>query len=60
MEHSNWSTSITYAGVEMKFSQASRCLHFASYAFDASIYEIFNTYVECRCLYSYASSVAIY
>ncbi|GAW19310.1 hypothetical protein ANO14919_087960 [Xylariales sp. No.14919] len=54
MEHSNWSTSVAYAGVEMGFSQESRALHFASYAFDASIYEIFNTlaYGGCLCVAS--------
>ncbi|KAI1145425.1 hypothetical protein F4825DRAFT_474068 [Nemania diffusa] len=54
MEHTNLSTSVTYAGVEMNFSLESRCLHFSSYAFDASIYEIFNTlaYGGCLCIAS--------
>jgi amino acid adenylation domain-containing protein len=45
MEHINLSTSIAQAGAKMNFTSESRCLHFASYAFDASIYEVFNTYV---------------
>ncbi|KAI1121602.1 hypothetical protein F5Y10DRAFT_97467 [Nemania abortiva] len=54
MEHTNLSTCITYAGVEMNYSSKSRCLHFASYAFDASICEIFYTlaYGGCLCVAS--------
>nr|ABF29402.1 nonribosomal peptide synthetase [Xylaria sp. BCC 1067] len=54
MEHTNLSTSVTYAGVKMNFCPESRCLHFSSYAFDASIYEIFNTlaYGGCLCVAS--------
>ncbi|KAI0449217.1 hypothetical protein F5B21DRAFT_520570 [Xylaria acuta] len=54
MEHTNLSTSVTYAGVKMNFGLESRCLHFSSYAFDASIYEIFNTlaYGGCLCVAS--------
>ncbi|KAI0106221.1 hypothetical protein GGR51DRAFT_571523 [Nemania sp. FL0031] len=54
IEHANLSTSFIYAGVKMNFSLDSRCLHFSSYAFDASIYEIFNTltYGGCLCVAS--------
>ncbi|KAK5624973.1 hypothetical protein RRF57_000689 [Xylaria bambusicola] len=54
MEHINWSTSITQAGVEMNFTSQTRCLHFSSYAFDASLYEIFNTlgFGGCLCIVS--------
>ncbi|KAI1275329.1 hypothetical protein F5Y07DRAFT_409348 [Xylaria sp. FL0933] len=54
MEHVNLSTSIAQAGVEMGFTPQTRCLHFASYAFDASIYEIFNTlgFGGCLCVVS--------
>jgi non-ribosomal peptide synthetase component F len=43
MEHVNWSTSVSEAGPAMGFTSDTRCLHFAAYAFDASIYEVFNT-----------------
>ncbi|PHH92580.1 hypothetical protein CDD83_6742 [Cordyceps sp. RAO-2017] len=34
----------------MNFSRDSRCLHFASYAFDVSVYEIFNTLIFGGCV----------
>ncbi|KAI1824256.1 hypothetical protein F4861DRAFT_269335 [Xylaria intraflava] len=54
MEHINLSTSIAQAGEKMNYKSDSRCLHFASYAFDASIYEIFNTlgFGGCLCIVS--------
>ncbi|KAI1430745.1 hypothetical protein GGR50DRAFT_163740 [Xylaria sp. CBS 124048] len=54
MEHVNLCTSVSYAGVKMNFTSESRCLHFSSYAFDASIYEIFNTlgFGGCLCIIS--------
>ncbi|KAI0478119.1 hypothetical protein F4859DRAFT_520982 [Xylaria cf. heliscus] len=50
MEHTNLSTSVIYTGEKMNFSLESRCLHFSSYAFDASIYEILNTLIYGGCL----------
>ncbi|RYP49818.1 hypothetical protein DL768_004547 [Monosporascus sp. mg162] len=38
------------AGKAMGFTSQTRCLHFASYAFDASIYEVFNTLGVGGCL----------
>ncbi|GAP83931.2 putative nonribosomal peptide synthase [Rosellinia necatrix] len=50
MEHANLSASVTHAGPTMNFNIESRSLHFSSYAFDASIYEIFNTLAFGGCL----------
>ncbi|KJZ74449.1 hypothetical protein HIM_06045 [Hirsutella minnesotensis 3608] len=50
MEHVHLSTSILAHGRGMRVGPDSRGLHFASYAFDASIYEIFNTLVYGGCL----------
>ncbi|KAI1332180.1 hypothetical protein F5Y16DRAFT_421452 [Xylariaceae sp. FL0255] len=51
MEHGNLSTSIASHGRSMNVGPHSRCLHFASYSFDASIYEIFNTLCFGGCLH---------
>ncbi|MCJ1368281.1 hypothetical protein MMC16_007423 [Acarospora aff. strigata] len=51
MEHMNLSTSIYHHSSAMQVNQDSRSLHFASYAFDASIYEIFTTLVNGGCIY---------
>lgn len=45
MEHRNLLTSIQYHREVLNITQGSRMLHFASYAFDASVYEIFTTLV---------------
>ncbi|KJZ69526.1 hypothetical protein HIM_11088 [Hirsutella minnesotensis 3608] len=50
MEHVHLSTSILAHGRGMRVGPDSRGLHFASYAFDASIYEIFNTLIHGGCL----------
>ncbi|PLB38912.1 acetyl-CoA synthetase-like protein [Aspergillus candidus] len=54
LEHAQLSTSIRYHRDGMRMSRASRSLHFASYAFDASIYEICSTLVAggCVCIVS--------
>ncbi|KAJ5884891.1 hypothetical protein N7495_009401 [Penicillium taxi] len=43
MEHGNLTTSIRHHSTAMEISSTTRSLHFAGYAFDASIYEIFTT-----------------
>ncbi|KAL3474437.1 Nonribosomal peptide synthetase 13 [Aspergillus californicus] len=43
MPHSTLTTSIRYHSAPMKVGADSRVLHFSSYAFDVSIYEIFTT-----------------
>ncbi|GLA69669.1 nonribosomal peptide synthase [Aspergillus tubingensis] len=50
MEHRNLSTSIQYHREALNITQNSRMLHFASYAFDASVYEIFTTLVTGGCV----------
>ncbi|TAQ84797.1 hypothetical protein B7494_g6879 [Chlorociboria aeruginascens] len=50
MEHVNLCTSIRDYSNEMCITQQSRGLHFASYAFDASIYEIFGILANGGCL----------
>lgn len=50
MEHVNLSTSILAHAPGMNVRPDSRSLHFASYAFDVSIYEIFNTLVFGGCV----------
>ncbi|KAI1164420.1 hypothetical protein F5B18DRAFT_252198 [Nemania serpens] len=54
MEHINWSTCIAQIGAELNSTSGTRCLHFASYSFDASIYEIFSTlsFGGCLCIVS--------
>lgn len=51
LEHMNLSTSIHYHSSAMEVDQNSQSLHFASYAFDASIYEIFTTLVNGGCIH---------
>ncbi|KAJ5319968.1 hypothetical protein N7508_000251 [Penicillium antarcticum] len=43
MPHSTLASSIKYHSVPMNVGADSRVLHFSSYAFDVSIYEIFTT-----------------
>ncbi|GLB06627.1 nonribosomal peptide synthase [Aspergillus tubingensis] len=50
MEHRNLSTSIRYHSDALNITKSSRMLHFASYAFDASIYEIFTTLITGGCV----------
>ncbi|KAI2625240.1 hypothetical protein GGS21DRAFT_493727 [Xylaria nigripes] len=50
MEHVNLSTSLSCAGAVMRYGPETRALHFSSYAFDASIYEIFTTLACGGCL----------
>lgn len=50
MEHANLSTSIRDHSDAMNVHKDTRALHFASYAFDASIYEIFTTLVTGGCV----------
>lgn len=50
LEHVQLSTSIRDHGPGMGVNSDSRSLHFASYAFDASIYEICTTLVSGGCL----------
>lgn len=50
LEHVQLSTSIRDHGPGMGVHSDSRSLHFASYAFDASIYEICTTLVSGGCL----------
>lgn len=50
MEHVNLSTSILAHSGPMNLSHTSRSLHFASYAFDVSIYEIFDTLAQGGCV----------
>ncbi|KAI9371235.1 hypothetical protein BJX61DRAFT_543884 [Aspergillus egyptiacus] len=54
LEHVQLSTSIRDHGPGMGVNSDSRSLHFASYAFDASIYEICSTLVSggCVCIMS--------
>jgi non-ribosomal peptide synthetase component F len=57
MEHVNLSSSICAHSSALNLSSTSRSLHFASYAFDASIYEIFDTLIcgGCVCIPSEVS-----
>ncbi|KAN0068502.1 hypothetical protein V8E54_013226 [Elaphomyces granulatus] len=52
MEHSNITTSIRDYGKIANVDQTTRGLHFASYAFDVSIYEIFTmlAFGGCVCI----------
>ena len=50
MEHGNLSTSIRDHSGAMQIDSKSRSLHFAGYAFDASIYEIFTTLANGGCV----------
>ncbi|KAE8367647.1 hypothetical protein BDV27DRAFT_154792 [Aspergillus caelatus] len=50
MSHKSLSTSISYHSPQLGVDQQSRTLHFCSYAFDASIYEIFTTLVCGGCV----------
>lgn len=43
MEHQNLCTSIDHHGPAVLLDNDSRVLHFASYAFDISVYEVFST-----------------
>ncbi|KAF7591366.1 hypothetical protein BBP40_001644 [Aspergillus hancockii] len=50
MEHRHLSTSIKYHSEPLGASKGVRGLHFASYAFDASIYEIFTVLCNGGCV----------
>ncbi|RMJ26305.1 nonribosomal peptide synthase [Aspergillus sp. HF37] len=50
MQHSALCTSIRDHSSDMNLDNRSRALHFASYAFDASIYEIFSTLGNGGCV----------
>ncbi|PLB36533.1 uncharacterized protein BDW47DRAFT_108377 [Aspergillus candidus] len=50
MEHSHLCTSIRAHTPGMEITSSSRTLHFASYAFDASIYELFTTLCNGGCV----------
>lgn len=52
MEHVNLATSIEGYAEETRLGENTRILHFASYAFDACIYEIFSAlmYGGCICI----------
>lgn len=50
LEHRHLCTSIRYHSEPLKASQGVRGLHFASYAFDASVYEIFTVLCNAGCL----------
>lgn len=50
MEHVNLSTSVCAHSKALNLSSAARSLHFASYCFDASMYEIFDTLICGGCL----------
>ncbi|KAF5856599.1 hypothetical protein ETB97_007099 [Aspergillus alliaceus] len=50
MEHRHLSTSIKYHSEPLRASKGVRGLHFASYAFDASIYEIFTVLCNGGCV----------
>lgn len=50
MSHQSLSTSIYYHGPPLGVNEQTRTLHFCSYAFDASIYEIFTTLVRGGCV----------
>ncbi|GIK06023.1 non-ribosomal peptide synthetase, partial [Aspergillus viridinutans] len=50
LEHANLSTSIRDHGPGIGVNRQSRSLHFASYAFDASIYEVCTTLVSGGCV----------
>lgn len=60
LEHINLSTSICAHSDKLNLSPTSRSLHAASYASDASIYEIFETLLcgGCICIPSDVSSLA--
>lgn len=50
MEHLNLCTSIRDHSPPMLISKSTRALHFASYAFDASIYELFTMLANGACV----------
>ncbi|PLN80798.1 hypothetical protein BDW42DRAFT_201049 [Aspergillus taichungensis] len=50
MPHRQVSSSIKYHSTGMGFKAATRALHFSSYAFDVSIYEIFTTLAAGGCI----------
>lgn len=50
MEHVNFCTSIRGHSPPMRISTSTRALHFASYAFDASIYELFTVLGNGGCV----------
>ncbi|KAJ0417664.1 Nonribosomal peptide synthetase 13 [Aspergillus carlsbadensis] len=50
MPHSTLSTSIRYHSRPMRVDSSTRTLHFSSYAFDVSIYEIFTTLAAGGCI----------
>ncbi|OJJ32580.1 hypothetical protein ASPWEDRAFT_44725 [Aspergillus wentii DTO 134E9] len=50
LEHVHITTSIRDHAAGMRVHRDSRCLHFASYAFDVSIYEICTTLVSGGCV----------
>jgi amino acid adenylation domain-containing protein len=52
MEHGNLTTSIRHHSTAMEISSTTRSLHFAGYAFDASIYEIFTTLANGGTVYA--------
>lgn len=51
MEHANLCTSICHHSSALEVNTNSQSLHFASYAFDASIYEIFTTLANGGCIH---------
>nr|L7WU80.1 RecName: Full=Nonribisomal peptide synthase notE'; Short=NRPS notE'; AltName: Full=Notoamide biosynthesis cluster protein E' [Aspergillus versicolor]AGC83576.1 NRPS [Aspergillus versicolor] len=50
MPHSTISSSIRHNSAAMRFDADTRTLHFSSYAFDVSIYEIFTTLASGGCV----------
>ncbi|KAK1140592.1 Nonribosomal Peptide Synthase (NRPS) [Aspergillus melleus] len=50
MPHRTISTSIRHHSAGMKIDENTRALHFSSYAFDVSIYEIFTTLAAGGCI----------
>jgi amino acid adenylation domain-containing protein len=52
MEHGNLTTSIRHHSIAMEIGSTTRSLHFAGYAFDASIYEIFTTLANGGTVYA--------
>lgn len=50
MEHRTMSTGIQAHYETFNISQSSRVLHFGSYSFDASLYEVFTTLTTGACL----------
>ncbi|KAL4892768.1 hypothetical protein BDV59DRAFT_202509 [Aspergillus ambiguus] len=50
LEHQQLTTSIRYHAPGLQMVRSNRCLHFASYAFDLSVYEICTTLAVGGCL----------